>query len=272
MLGVEADILFTSPVDQARLTSAPFNTTFDYVATARGRVGYTMGTWLPYVTGGLAWSQAHVKLNDLGAVVPPKRSLAHVGWTAGIGLEHAVSGNWTVKAEYDYIDLARRTYDLSDLGLPHVNVDPNIHTFRLGLNYRFGDTPALPGSNPRPFLPNSADWNIHAQTTFLPQAYPAIRSPYEGPNSLPGGGQGRETFTTTAFLGWKLWQGGEFISIRNLRRASVLTAPWGWLVFRTARRKRPARPIREFGRSATAEADVRPRGRTGRLSRTRPIN
>jgi len=142
--------------------------------------------------------------------MPPKRGLAHAGWTAGIGLEHAVNGNWTVKAEYDYIDLARRTFDLRDLGLPRVNVDPNIHTFKLGLNYRFGDTPAWPGSNPKPFLPESTDWNIHAQTTFLPQAYPAIRSPYEGTNSLPGGGQGRETWTTTAFLGWKLWQGGEF--------------------------------------------------------------
>jgi high affinity Mn2+ porin len=115
VLGVEADVLFTSPVDQARLMPAPFNTIFDYVATARGRAGYALGTWMPYITGGIAWSHTHVNLNDLGAIVPPKRGLAHAGWTAGIGLEHAVSGNWTVKAEYDYIDLARRTYD----ELPH---------------------------------------------------------------------------------------------------------------------------------------------------------
>ena len=227
VIGVEADILFTSPVDQARLTPAPFNTTFDYVATARGRVGYAMGTWLPYVTGGLAWSQTHINLNDLGAVVPPKRGLVHAGWTAGIGLEHAVSGNWTAKAEYDYVDLQRRTADLSDLGLPRVNVDPNIHTFKLGLNYRFDDTPALPGSNPKPLLPESADWNIHAQTTFLPQAYPAIRSPYEGTNSLPGGGQGRETWTTTAFLGWKLWRGGEFYFNPELAQGFGLNSTLG---------------------------------------------
>ena len=36
---------------------------------------------------------------------------AHVGWTAGLGVEVAVGGNWTAKAEYDYVDLARRTYD-----------------------------------------------------------------------------------------------------------------------------------------------------------------
>ncbi|GAC1507236.1 MAG: carbohydrate porin [Bradyrhizobium sp.] len=227
VLGVEADVLFTSPLDAPRLAPASFTTTFDYIATARGRAGYAMGTWMPYVTGGLAWGQTHVNLNDLGAVVPPKRYLTHVGWTAGIGVEHAVSGNWTVKAEYDYIDLARQTYDLSDVGLPHVNVDPNIHTLRLGLNYRFTDTPAWPGSDPKPFLAESTDWNVHAQTTFLPQAYPAIRSPYEGVNSLPGGGQGRETWTTTAFLGWKLWQGGEFYFNPELAQGFGLNSTLG---------------------------------------------
>ncbi len=45
---------------------------------------------------------------------------------------------------------------------------------------------------------------------MLSSAYPAFRSPYAGANSLPGSGQARETWTTTAFLGWRLWQGGEF--------------------------------------------------------------
>ena len=72
----------------------------------------------------------------------------------------------------------------------------------------------------RTTLPDSTNWNIHAQTTFLPQAYPAIRSPYEGAYSLPGGGQGRETWTTTAFLGVRLWQGANSISTRNWRRGS----------------------------------------------------
>ena len=55
VLGVEADISFGSPVDIPRLAPAPFNSTIDYIATARGRIGYAMGTWMPYVTGGIAW-------------------------------------------------------------------------------------------------------------------------------------------------------------------------------------------------------------------------
>src|SRR5207248_4441738 len=58
-------------------------------------------------------------------------------------------------------------------------------------------------------LPESNNFTVHGQTTFIEQAYPRFRSPYQGPNSLPAGGQGRETWTSTAYLGWRLWEGGE---------------------------------------------------------------
>src|SRR6202166_4009307 len=213
VLGVEADASFTSPVDGPALMRAPFNTTLDYVGTARGRIGYAFGRWLPYVTGGLAWGHSHVNINDGGATIVSSPGQYQPGWTAGAGVEFAVSGNWRAKLEYDYIDLSRRMYDLGAFGLPGLNVDPNIPLVKLGLNYRFGD--ALPwaapiSANGKPALPESTDWNVHAQTTFLPSAYPAFRSPYAGTDSLPGGGQARETWTTTAFLGVRLWQGGEF--------------------------------------------------------------
>ncbi len=54
VLGVEADISFTSTLDRPKLVPAPFNTTFDHFGTARGRIGYAFGTVLPYVTGGAA--------------------------------------------------------------------------------------------------------------------------------------------------------------------------------------------------------------------------
>jgi high affinity Mn2+ porin len=230
VLGVEADVSFGSPHDVPRLVPAPFHTTFDYFATARGRLGYAFGSLLPYVTGGVAWGQTDVNLNDVDGNVLSKRALAHIGWTAGLGIEFAVGGNWTAKAEYDYIDLARRTYDLTDVGLPRVNVDPNIHLFKVGLNYRLWETPPWAGPAPadgRKALPESNDWSVHAQTTFLASAYPAMRSPYEGANSLPGGGQGRETWTTTAFLGWRLWQGGEFYFNPELAQGFGLNSTLG---------------------------------------------
>jgi high affinity Mn2+ porin len=212
VLGVEADVSFTSPLDGPRLAAAPFNTTFDYFATARGRIGYAYGTWLPYVTGGMAWGRTHVDLNDDNGNVLSSKAHTHAGWTAGAGVEFAISGDWTAKLEYDYIDLAQRTYALGDAGLPNVNVDPNIHTVKLGLNYRLWETPpwTTAAAVERTALPESTDWNVHAQTTLLPQGYPSFRSPYQGTNSLSGGSQVRETWTVDAFLGWRLWSGGEF--------------------------------------------------------------
>lgn len=54
------------------------------------------------------------------------------------------------------------------------------------------------------------DWSFHFQGTGVFQGYPAFRAPFNGPNSLPGGGEGRETISATAFLGRRLpWEGGE---------------------------------------------------------------
>jgi high affinity Mn2+ porin len=213
VLGVEADVSFASPIDRPKLDFAPLNTTLEYAVTARGRIGYAFGTILPYLTGGLAWGQTRVNINADDGSLLSSRVLPHVGWTAGIGIEMAVGGNWTTKIEYDYVDLARRTYGLGDAMLPDLNVDPRIQAIKVGLNYRPGDTPLWAPSATAPIngmqISESPDWNVHGQTTFTQQAYPRIRSPYEGANSLPGGGQGRETLTVDAFLGWRLWDGGE---------------------------------------------------------------
>ena len=185
---------------------AAFNTTIDYIGTVRGRIGYAFGTLMPYVTGGFAWGHTHADINDgSGAIIGHYQS----GWTAGLGLEFAVSGNWSAKLEYDYVDLSRQRLRSLRLRAADVNVDPRIHLAKIGLNYHFGDTPWNPARR-KPLLPESDVWNVHAQTTFLPQGYGPIHSPYVGPYSLPPGGQLQATWTTTAFLGVKLWEGGEF--------------------------------------------------------------
>ncbi|MBV9367851.1 MAG: carbohydrate porin, partial [Solirubrobacterales bacterium] len=78
---------------------------------------------------------------------------------------------------------------------------------RVGLNYFFGgeqdqasDTPATPDDD---------RISLHGQSTFVAQGYTRFRSPYQGANSLPGGGEGRETFDATLYAGVRLWQGAE---------------------------------------------------------------
>ena len=248
VLGIEADASFTSHLDAPALIPAPFHTTIDYVGTARGRAGYASGTLLAYVTGGFAWGHSHININDAAGAVVSSPGQNQLGWTAGAGVEFAVSGNWSAKLEYDYIDLARRTYDLSGFGLPPVNVDPNIHLVKLGLNYRFGDTPpwVAQGCPTKTALPESTDWNVHAQTTFIPTGYPAFRSPYAGPNSLPGSGQARETWTTTAFLGVRLWQGGEFYFDPELAQGFGLNGTLGLAGFSNGEAQKAGAPFPKY--------------------------
>src|SRR5262249_58707787 len=59
------------------------------------------------------------------------------------------------------------------------------------------------------FAPAEDRFNVHGQTTVVWQSYPRMRSPYEGSNSLPGSGQGRETVDVTLYAGLRLWQGAE---------------------------------------------------------------
>ena len=50
-------------------------------------------------------------------------------------------------------------------------------------------------------------WSLHGQATFVEQAYPRFRSPYEGTNSLSGTSQAKNTASATAFVGVRLWTG-----------------------------------------------------------------
>jgi high affinity Mn2+ porin len=53
------------------------------------------------------------------------------------------------------------------------------------------------------------NWNIHAQNTIIVQGYPGFHAQYSGPNSLPPGGQTRETVTLDLYSGVRLWRGAE---------------------------------------------------------------
>jgi high affinity Mn2+ porin len=87
----------------------------------------------------------------------------------------------------------------------------DVHTVRAGLNHKI----EAPGTNAvASNFENSSqtqfpNWEIHGQTTYIQQGYPAFRSSYIGDNSFTPWAQTRETWTTSAFLGLRLWDGGE---------------------------------------------------------------
>lgn len=54
------------------------------------------------------------------------------------------------------------------------------------------------------------DWNAKFQSTYIWQHQNGFHAAYSGPNSLPTSPEKTYTFSLTAALGKRLWQGGEF--------------------------------------------------------------
>ncbi len=98
----------------------------DWFGTVRGRLGYAFGRVLPYVTGGLAYGNNSI--DNFGW----SQSKTNVGWTAGAGIEYALTDHWTAKTEYLYTDLGSSFYD--NLG---ANAGATTQTARIGVNYKF---------------------------------------------------------------------------------------------------------------------------------------
>jgi high affinity Mn2+ porin len=222
VLGVEADASFASfqnlsGVSIGGLTNfnspvvgaASYGETVLSFGTVRGRIGYAPGNWLFYVTGGLAWTYDQISLTELANGTNDSPFLWRLGWTAGVGVEVPIAPNWTAKGEYLWTGYPNATANFPDLG-QRINSNLTLQELRFGLNYHFNGDAQVSQAAASRLTPYADLISLHGQTTIVDQAYPSFRSPYEGPNSLSGGGQSRETFDITLFAGVKLWQGAEF--------------------------------------------------------------
>jgi len=99
----------------------------DWLASARGKVGFDGGAFLPYLTAGLAVAGASFDEDGYDD------SQMHVGWTAGAGVDMALTESINVTAEYRYSDYGTAEYDLSkttELGL-------STSTITAGVSFKF---------------------------------------------------------------------------------------------------------------------------------------
>jgi outer membrane immunogenic protein len=126
VLGIEGDIDWSNIRGSAACAGTICETRNDWLGTARGRLGYTFGNFMPYVTGGLAVGDIKNSIAGVGNATETK-----AGWTAGGGVEAHVSGPWSVKAEYLFVDLGRGAAVLGS------DAKFQTHIVRAGLNYKF---------------------------------------------------------------------------------------------------------------------------------------
>jgi opacity protein-like surface antigen len=121
-----------------------------------GRIGYAWDRALFYAKGGLAFGRVSTGiaqntggfgLNPVveeplgGQPVPTTETTKwQTGWTAGAGVEFALTQQWSARAEWMYYDLGSATYQTffaaDATGL--VDADTQGHSVRVGVNYHFG--------------------------------------------------------------------------------------------------------------------------------------
>jgi len=111
---------------------APCNFTVPWLATVRLRFGYAFGVVLPYVTGGAAIGGLSANLAGAPAGTANSQNL---GWTAGGGVEFAITGALRAKVEYLYINLNGFSC-YGPCGGGPISFNPSGSVIRAGLNYR----------------------------------------------------------------------------------------------------------------------------------------
>jgi outer membrane immunogenic protein len=166
LAGLDADFSYSGLRQTASAIGPPFiggtlqttvTTKLDWFGTVRGRLGVLpTNNLLLYGTGGFAYGDVQTSTIGVNVAAPPcngpggfiycasgKTSGISVGWTAGAGLQYALSSHWMIKAEYLYIDLGKKSVTYPDLDAPlpggtftsTTNFTANI--VRVGADYAF---------------------------------------------------------------------------------------------------------------------------------------
>ena len=149
LFGVEADFSWTS-FDRTLTNldrSSQFDARWNWFSSVRGRFGLALDRTLLYATAGVAIVDLDYQVfrPDLGCGrtfddICTRLSKTEVGLALGAGVEYALAGNWSFKAEYLFIKLPSKDVG-SSVAVDRFNTfqyTTDAHFARIGLNYRFG--------------------------------------------------------------------------------------------------------------------------------------
>ena len=153
VVGIEASATFAYENGYGNVTCPDVVTRtcgkrFDNVLSVGPRVGYAMGKWMPYLTGGYASAEiAHKSF-----VTGHGTNNVHLfgerfdGWYVGAGVDMAIAQGWTVGLEYRHYDFGSDTIQ-SFVASPAPsgvasgefrNVEPTLDTIALRVSWKLG--------------------------------------------------------------------------------------------------------------------------------------
>lgn len=115
------------------------------ITTVAARAGAGLDRWFLYAKGGGAWvgNNGFTVTNlTTGASITGLNNRTNSGWLAGFGVEWALTRNWTLKFEYDYLGLNNPTFTVPATapfipGDTFTSNNRNIQMAQLGFNFLF---------------------------------------------------------------------------------------------------------------------------------------
>jgi outer membrane immunogenic protein len=130
----------------------------NWLGTTRVRLGYAIGSFLPYATGGVAYGELTSSLlstnaanynfnctgcsSTSGGISSGNSSTTQLGWTIGGGAEYKLADAWSIRGEYLYTSLGGITRNDTTIGTGNLiffsqttTGSYNLHQIRAGLNY-----------------------------------------------------------------------------------------------------------------------------------------
>jgi opacity protein-like surface antigen len=125
-----------SPLLDGLFRSAEVGTIF----TLTGRLGYADGRWLAYAKGGVAAADVDIRYHDTFTGLSTSSGNLEIGWTAGVGIDYALSQTWVLGVEYNYVHFRADVEPplIPDIPSRFGYVDVDLQSVVVRLNYRFG--------------------------------------------------------------------------------------------------------------------------------------
>jgi outer membrane immunogenic protein len=150
------EVVTSGPIEYTCCAGSFFDITqgvkTDWLFTARPRIGYVSGNWMPYFTGGVALTNIEyegVFTDDFagGAFESGAMKEKRAGWTVGGGVEYKFNQHWSVKGEYLYTDFGDDSFVSTNMttfgGTPTPDepithqVEMRTHAARFGFSFWF---------------------------------------------------------------------------------------------------------------------------------------
>jgi opacity protein-like surface antigen len=114
----------------------------DAVSTVAGRVGFAWNRSLVYAKAGGAWAETAYNLNgntNILVLGTGSTNASAFGWVVGVGLEYAITNNWTTMFEYNHIGLDSVTVPFPTVAIVNaqsIGVRQSLDIAKFGLNYK----------------------------------------------------------------------------------------------------------------------------------------